>query len=116
MHVYVQKSTATTFPPRPAGVSGAELSQPLAPSRDGKSPSTGNESSVSSSCTIGITRDAVASGPHVAGTTSGFPFSATYVASSAALPLPMFFTAWIASAGMNNTSPALTVAGGSLST
>jgi hypothetical protein len=41
-----------------------------------------------------------------AGTTSGLPFSATYVASSAALPLPTFITAWIASAGMNTTSPA----------
>ena len=29
--------------------------------------------------------------------TSGFPFSAKYVASSAALPLPTFFTAWMRS-------------------
>jgi hypothetical protein len=42
----------------------------------------------------------------------GFPFSTTSVASSAALPLPTFFTAWIAPAGTNKTSPALTVVGG----
>src|SRR5919204_3795469 len=33
MHVYVQKSTRTTFPRRPPGVSGSELSQPAAPSK-----------------------------------------------------------------------------------
>src|SRR6266536_2144952 len=32
MHVYVQKSTRTTFPRRPSAVSGGELSQLLAPS------------------------------------------------------------------------------------
>jgi hypothetical protein len=45
------------------------------------------------------------------GATSGFPFS-TYVASSAALPLPTFFTAWIAPAGTVRASPALKVFGG----
>ena len=49
---------------------------------------------------------------HLTGTTSGFPFSTIYVASSAALPLPTFFTAWIVPAGMNKTSPALSVTGG----
>src|SRR5215207_3754009 len=53
---------------------------------------------------------------HSAGTTSGFPFSTTYVASSAPLPLPTFFTAWITPAGMNRTSPALSVTGGRPST
>src|SRR5215472_12983368 len=38
MHVYVQKSTSTTFPRRPAGVSGPELSQPVAPSKPGRWP------------------------------------------------------------------------------
>jgi hypothetical protein len=40
---------------------------------------------------------------------SGLPFSTTYVASSAPLPLPMFFAEWIVPAGTNNTSPALTL-------
>ncbi|HMG18845.1 MAG TPA: hypothetical protein VK573_08985, partial [Gemmatimonadales bacterium] len=31
------------------------------------------------------------SGAHLTSTTSGFPFSTIYVASSAALPLPTFF-------------------------
>jgi hypothetical protein len=35
-----------------------------------------------------------------------------YVASSAALPLPTFFTAWIVSGGTSKTSPALSVVGG----
>src|SRR4051794_8347651 len=38
MHVYVQKSTATTLPRRPSVVSGGEFSHPLAPSRDGMLP------------------------------------------------------------------------------
>ena len=33
-------------------------------------------------------------GGHLAISTSGFPFSTTYVASSAPLPLPTFFAAW----------------------
>src|SRR5206468_10444271 len=41
MHVYVQKSTSTTFPRRSAGVSGAELSQPVAPSNAARRPSRG---------------------------------------------------------------------------
>ena len=49
---------------------------------------------------------------HLAKVTSGFPFSTIYVASSAALPLPTFFTAWIVPDGMNKTSPALSVTGG----
>src|SRR4029078_8941294 len=36
MHVYVQKSTSTTCPRRPAAVSGSELSQPVAPSNSGR--------------------------------------------------------------------------------
>ena len=36
MQVYVQKSTRTTFPRRPSGVSGSELSQPVAPSKPGR--------------------------------------------------------------------------------
>src|SRR5215217_9758112 len=55
---------------------------------------------------------AALTGTHSASTTSGDPFSAIYVASSAALPLPTFFTAWKISAGMNKTSPALSVTGG----
>ena len=51
-------------------------------------------------------------GAHLPSTTSGFPFSTIYVASSAALPLPTFFAAWIVPAGMNRTSPALSVTGG----
>src|SRR5262249_9349037 len=43
MQVYVQKSVRTTFPRRSAVVSGGELSQPVAPSKPGTWPSTGNE-------------------------------------------------------------------------
>src|SRR5262245_15865698 len=43
-------------------------------------------------------------------------FSTMYVASSAPLPLPTFFAAWIVPAGMNKTSPALSVTGGLPST
>src|SRR5688572_25324138 len=50
-----------------------------------------------------LTRD------HLTITTSGFPFSTTYVASSAPVPPPTFFAAWIVLAGMNRTSPALSV-------
>ena len=53
---------------------------------------------------------------HLTITTSGFPFSTTYVASSTPGPLPTFFAAWIVPAGMNKTSPALSVAGGLPST
>src|SRR5918995_5690121 len=55
-------------------------------------------------------------GAHSTSTTSGFPFSTTYVASSAALVVPTFLTAWIVSAGMNRTSPALSVVDGLPST
>ena len=55
-------------------------------------------------------------GAHLTSTTSGFPFSTTYVASSAALPLPTFLAEWIVPAGMNKTSPALSVTGGLPST
>jgi hypothetical protein len=50
-------------------------------------------------------------GAHLS-TTSGFPFSTRYVASSAALPLPTCLAAWGAPAGMNKESPALSVIGG----
>src|SRR6476620_1035202 len=46
MQVYVQKSTRTTFPRRPSGVSGSELSQPVAPSKPGRwvsAPSLANQ-------------------------------------------------------------------------
>ena len=43
MQVYVQKSTRTTLPRRFSVESGAELSQPVAPSSEGKCPSTGRE-------------------------------------------------------------------------
>jgi hypothetical protein len=43
---------------------------------------------------------------------SGFPFSTTYVASSAAFPPPTFLTAWTAPAGTVRASPALHVLGG----
>src|ERR687897_752456 len=42
MQVYVQKSTRTTFSTKLSGVSGDEFSQPVAPSKPGKRPSTGN--------------------------------------------------------------------------
>ena len=42
MQEKVQNWTATTFPRRPAGVSGAELSQAVAPPRSGSPPSIGN--------------------------------------------------------------------------
>src|SRR5262245_35827971 len=42
MQVYVQKLTRTTVPARPSGVSGDEFSQPVAPSKPGRRPSTGN--------------------------------------------------------------------------
>ena len=48
--------------------------------------------------------------PHLTTVRSGFPFSTIYVASSAPLPLPTFFAVWIAPAGTNKTSPALTFA------
>ena len=35
MQVYVQKSIRTTFPWSPSGVSGGELSQPVAPASEG---------------------------------------------------------------------------------
>jgi len=38
--------TRTTFPRRPAGVSGGEFSQPAAPPKDGSSPSTGSRAAV----------------------------------------------------------------------
>src|SRR6185437_14200943 len=41
MQVYVQKSTSTTLPRRPSGVSGGELSQAVAPSNDARRPSNG---------------------------------------------------------------------------
>src|ERR1700758_5334413 len=40
MHVKVQKSTRTPFPSGPAGVSGSELSQPVAPDNEGSLLST----------------------------------------------------------------------------
>src|SRR5918994_2837129 len=43
--VYVQKSTSTTRPRRPSGVKGSELSHPVAPSNDGRRPSTGSATS-----------------------------------------------------------------------
>jgi hypothetical protein len=49
---------------------------------------------------------------HLANVRSGFPFSTIYVASSAPIPLPTFFAEWMVPAGMNNTSPALSVTGG----
>src|SRR6185369_8065276 len=42
MHVYVQKSTTTTLPRKASGVSGCELSQVIAPAREGRVPSTGS--------------------------------------------------------------------------
>ena len=36
------KPARTTFPRRPAGVNGGELSHPVAPSKDGSSPSSGS--------------------------------------------------------------------------
>ena len=41
MHVYVQKSATMTFPRRPSGVSGSELSHAVAPENDGSHPSAG---------------------------------------------------------------------------
>src|SRR5262249_31612248 len=45
-------------------------------------------------------------------TRNGFPFSTTYVASSAALTPPTFLTEWTVSAGTSRTSPAFSVCGG----
>src|SRR4051812_25808207 len=42
---------------------------------------------------------------------SGFPFSTTYVASSAPLPVPTFLTECTAPDGTSKTSPALYVVG-----
>src|SRR5262249_28935845 len=50
--------------------------------------------------------------PHSASTMNGFPFSTTYVASSAAGPLPTFLTEWTVSAGTISASPAAYVFGG----
>src|SRR5215467_11071515 len=41
-HVYVQKSTTTTLPRRPSGVSGGELIQAVAPVKGASSPSFGS--------------------------------------------------------------------------
>jgi hypothetical protein len=49
--------------------------------------------------------------PHSTTTRNGFPFSTMYVASSAALPVPTFRTAWTVSAGTIRASPALAVMG-----
>ena len=46
---------------------------------------------------------------HLAITTRGFPFSTIYVASSEPLPLPTFFAPCFTPAGMNRTSPALSL-------
>ena len=48
-------------------------------------------------------------GAHSASAMTGFPFSTTYVASSDAVMLPTFRTAWTAPAGTVNASPALHV-------
>ena len=42
MQEKVQNWTTTTLPRRPAGVSGSELSQAVAPPSSGSAPSTGN--------------------------------------------------------------------------
>src|SRR5215470_2715517 len=55
-------------------------------------------------------------GAHSTTARSGFPFSTTYVASSAPRPVPTFFAEWIVPYGMNRTSPALSVTGGLPST
>src|SRR5262245_26779018 len=47
MHVYVQKCTSTTLPRKPAGVTGWELSQVVAPAKSGRSPSIGRSSAKS---------------------------------------------------------------------
>src|SRR3954465_2405488 len=49
-HVYVQKSTSTTLPLRPAGVSGGELSHSAAPLRDGNAPSSPLTAAAHASC------------------------------------------------------------------
>src|SRR4029079_2062640 len=49
MHVYVQKSTSTTFPRRASLVSGGELSQPVAPSNPGRWPSMASRAILSTS-------------------------------------------------------------------
>ena len=55
-------------------------------------------------------------GAHSTTVRSGLPFSTIYVASSAPRPVPTFLAAWIVPAGMNRTSPALSVTGGLPST
>ena len=52
---------------------------------------------------------------HLTSVTSVFPFSTIYVASSAAFSVPTFFAECAAPAGINNTSPALSVVGGAAS-
>src|SRR6266511_4729620 len=42
MHVYVQKSTTTTFPRRPSASRGGELSHSVAPPSEGNCPSIGS--------------------------------------------------------------------------
>src|ERR671920_344444 len=49
-HVYVQNCTATTRPLSPSGVSGSELSHPVAPSKGGRRPSLGKISVPASRC------------------------------------------------------------------
>ena len=57
-------------------------------------------------------RGAHGAAAHFTITSAGFPFSSTYVASSAGLPRPTFLAAWTVRAGTNRTSPALSVTGG----
>src|SRR6188508_644086 len=57
MQVYVQKSTSTTRPRSPSGVSGSEFSQPVAPANEGREPSTGNSpESPARRCTNDLTK------------------------------------------------------------
>jgi hypothetical protein len=74
MQVYVQMSARTTFPRRPSGVNGGELSQVVAPARDGRSPSIGSRAveGVIGNTSLGIG----------AGTPAGAPMAPARIAAS----------------------------------
>src|SRR5262245_44222616 len=59
-------STRTTWPRRPLGVNGGELSQPVAPAREGKFPSTGNCAAAPMCCPVESIIPSPATAMHIA--------------------------------------------------
>src|SRR5215471_5482239 len=59
-------STRTTWPRRPLGVNGGELSHPVAPAREGKFPSTGNCAAAPTCCPVESIIPSPATAMHIA--------------------------------------------------